>query len=167
MQDAQIINAEHRLPDDTSGVSDEEGDTVTSLVSLVSGKSAKGRLTLSERLSYGVGHVLNDLTAACWFTYLLPFLTETLTYPEAGTVFLSGQIADAIATPLVGFTHFVPADQAAGIYSDRTVSRFGKRKIWAAGGALLVLFSFGLVFPVFNECVPCILFKTSSSIVKV
>lgn len=25
---------------------------------------------------YGVGHMLNDITSACWFTYLLVFLTE-------------------------------------------------------------------------------------------
>lgn len=27
-------------------------------------------------LSYGVGHMLNDITSACWFTYLLLFLTN-------------------------------------------------------------------------------------------
>jgi hypothetical protein len=27
-------------------------------------------------LYYGVGHMLNDITAACWFTYLLLFLTD-------------------------------------------------------------------------------------------
>jgi len=27
-------------------------------------------------LSYGVGHMLNDITSACWFTYLLLFLTD-------------------------------------------------------------------------------------------
>lgn len=27
-------------------------------------------------LSYGVGHMLNDMTSSCWFTYLLLFLTE-------------------------------------------------------------------------------------------
>ena len=27
-------------------------------------------------LSYGVGHMLNDITSACWFTYLLVFLTD-------------------------------------------------------------------------------------------
>lgn len=27
-------------------------------------------------LCYGTGHMLNDLTAACWFTYLLIFLTD-------------------------------------------------------------------------------------------
>ncbi|KAM3733256.1 hypothetical protein ACB098_11G121400 [Castanea mollissima] len=26
---------------------------------------------------YGMGHMLNDITAACWFTYLLLFLTDT------------------------------------------------------------------------------------------
>lgn len=25
---------------------------------------------------YGVGHMLNDITASCWFTYLLLFLTD-------------------------------------------------------------------------------------------
>lgn len=27
-------------------------------------------------LSYGVGHMLNDITSSCWFTYLLLFLTN-------------------------------------------------------------------------------------------
>lgn len=25
---------------------------------------------------YGVGHMLNDISSACWFTYLLVFLTD-------------------------------------------------------------------------------------------
>lgn len=29
-----------------------------------------------SRLSYGVGHVLNDLTASMWFSYLLLYLHE-------------------------------------------------------------------------------------------
>lgn len=32
-----------------------------------------GRLAI---LYYGAGHMLNDITSACWFTYLLLFLTE-------------------------------------------------------------------------------------------
>lgn len=32
-----------------------------------------GRLSV---LCYGSGHMLNDITSACWFTYLLLFLTE-------------------------------------------------------------------------------------------
>ena len=26
--------------------------------------------------SYGIGHVLNDLTAACWFSFILYYLTD-------------------------------------------------------------------------------------------
>ena len=32
-----------------------------------------GRLSV---FYYGVGHMLNDITASCWFTYLLLFLTQ-------------------------------------------------------------------------------------------
>lgn len=32
-----------------------------------------GRLSV---FYYGVGHMLNDITASCWFTYLLLFLTD-------------------------------------------------------------------------------------------
>lgn len=32
-----------------------------------------GRLSV---ISYGVGHMLNDMTSACWFTYLLVFITD-------------------------------------------------------------------------------------------
>ncbi len=32
-----------------------------------------GRLSV---FYYGAGHMLNDITAACWFTYLLLFLTD-------------------------------------------------------------------------------------------
>ena len=35
-----------------------------------SSPAATGSLTTSEILSYAVGHVGNDLSAACWFTYM-------------------------------------------------------------------------------------------------
>ena len=35
-------------------------------------------LTLGQRLSYGVGHVLNDLAASMWFSYLLVYLQFVL-----------------------------------------------------------------------------------------
>ncbi|RRT42096.1 hypothetical protein B296_00048489 [Ensete ventricosum] len=62
-----------------------------------------GRLTT---LSYGAGHMLNDITSACWFTYLLLFLTDIGLSPrykvDAAIVMLSGQVADAFATVFVG-----------------------------------------------------------------
>jgi Na+/melibiose symporter-like transporter len=33
---------------------------------------------------YGVGHILNDLCAACWFNYLLYFLTDVMQINSAG-----------------------------------------------------------------------------------
>ncbi|TXG49103.1 hypothetical protein EZV62_024978 [Acer yangbiense] len=52
---------------------------------------------------YGSGHMLNDITAACWFTYLLLFLTDIGLSPRAAaSVMLSGQIADAFATIFTG-----------------------------------------------------------------
>ncbi|KAE8672154.1 hypothetical protein F3Y22_tig00111851pilonHSYRG00109 [Hibiscus syriacus] len=52
---------------------------------------------------YGVGHMLNDITSACWFTYLLLFLTEIgLSSRDAAIVMLSGQIADGLATIFFG-----------------------------------------------------------------
>jgi Na+/melibiose symporter-like transporter len=52
---------------------------------------------------YGVGHMLNDITASCWFTYLLLFLTQIGLSPrDAAIVMLSGQVADAFATIFTG-----------------------------------------------------------------
>ncbi|KAA8520306.1 hypothetical protein F0562_014562 [Nyssa sinensis] len=54
-------------------------------------------------LFYGVGHMLNDVTSSCWFTYLLVFLTNIGLSPrDAATVMLSGQIADGFATIFAG-----------------------------------------------------------------
>ncbi|KAL0006584.1 hypothetical protein SO802_008086 [Lithocarpus litseifolius] len=52
---------------------------------------------------YGMGHMLNDITAACWFTYLLLFLTDIGLSPrDAAMVMLSGQVADGFTTILAG-----------------------------------------------------------------
>ncbi|BFI34273.1 major facilitator superfamily domain-containing protein 12 [Marchantia polymorpha subsp. ruderalis] len=95
-------------------------------------------------LSYGTGHMLNDLTAACWFTYLLIFLTDVgLSPQQAATVMLSGQVADGIATIFVG----------------QLIDKFGHFKIWHAGGSILVALSFSSVF---GGCYACELLGTTS-----
>jgi len=59
-----------------------------------------------------------------WFNYLLVYLKEVNPIDSvqpglyAGIVMLCGQISDGIATPLVGYL------------SDKTNTRFGKRKPW-------------------------------------
>lgn len=99
----------------------------------------------SSILSYGVGHMLNDITSACWFTYLLLFLTDIGLSPrDAAIVMLSGQVADAFAT----------------IFAGELIDRFGHFKLWHAGGSFLVAISFSSVF---GGCLPCAILGTNSS----
>ena len=52
------------------------------------------RLPLKLQLAYGVGHVLNDVCASMWFTYLLVFFHLVLQFSnwEAGFMLLVGQV---------------------------------------------------------------------------
>lgn len=82
-------------------------------------------------IAYGTGHMLNDLTAACWFTYLLIFLTDVgLSPKQAGEVMLVGQITDGIGTICIG----------------QLIDKYGKFKRWHAWGSLIVATSFSSVF---------------------
>ncbi|KAM6989342.1 major facilitator superfamily domain-containing protein 12-like [Tautogolabrus adspersus] len=96
------------------------------------------------RLSYSLGHFLNDLCASMWFTYLLVFYHAVLGFQNsyAGVLLLVGQVADAICTPLVGYE------------SDRTpgCGNYGKRKTWHLVGTLSVMLSFAFIF---NQCLGC------------
>ncbi|KAG7201594.1 hypothetical protein KM043_004338 [Ampulex compressa] len=104
------------------------------------------RLPLSLRLAYGVGHVLNDICASMWFTYLLVYFHLVLGFDPtlAGVILLIGQVADALATPFVGF------------HSDKTddfwLCKYGARKTWHLLGTICVLFAFPFIF---SQCVGC------------
>ncbi|XP_040097850.1 major facilitator superfamily domain-containing protein 12 isoform X1 [Oryx dammah] len=102
-------------------------------------------LSLVARLSYAVGHFLNDLCASMWFTYLLLYLHSVRAYSSrgAGLLLLLGQVADGLCTPLVGFE----ADRAAG-----RCARFGPRKAWHLVGTICVLLSFPFIF---SPCLGC------------
>uniref|UniRef100_A0A6M2DN77 Putative na+/melibiose symporter n=1 Tax=Xenopsylla cheopis TaxID=163159 RepID=A0A6M2DN77_XENCH len=97
-------------------------------------------------IGYGIGHVLNDVCASMWFTYLLVYFHLVLGFSsaEAGVVLLVGQIADAVATPFVGF------------HSDKTddwwLCRYGRRKTWHLLGTLCTAFAFPFIF---SPCVGC------------
>ena len=96
-----------------------------------------------SRLSYGVGHVLNDLCSAMWFSHLLVYFDKVveLSATEAGILLLIGQIVDGLATPVVG------------IESDSTsITNYGKRKLWHLGGTIAVVFTFPFIF---NLCIGC------------
>ncbi|XP_071506133.1 major facilitator superfamily domain-containing protein 12-like [Diadema antillarum] len=106
-------------------------------------KPAK-RLPLTQRLSYGVGHVLNDLCASMWFSYLLLYFHKVLAFSNsmAGGLLLLGQVSDGICTPLIGYE------------SDRTKTgccNYGRRKSWHLLGTICVLAAFTFIFqPVFG-----------------
>jgi Na+/melibiose symporter-like transporter len=100
---------------------------------------------IKAKLAYSVGHVLNDLTASMWFSYLLLFYERIVgfTGPDAGYLLLIGQVADAIATTFIGFE------------SDRTrtgLFHYGRRKTWHLIGVISVLGSFPFCF---NLCFGC------------
>nr|XP_020475234.1 major facilitator superfamily domain-containing protein 12-like [Monopterus albus]XP_020475235.1 major facilitator superfamily domain-containing protein 12-like [Monopterus albus] len=104
----------------------------------------EGSLPVPRRLSYAVGHFLNDLCASMWFTYLLVFYHSVLGFhnTNAGILLLVGQVADAVCTPLIGYE------------SDRTpgCGNYGKRKTWHLVGTLSVMLSFAFIF---NQCLGC------------
>ena len=62
-------------------------------------------LTSISKSAYAISHFSNDLCAAAWFTYVLYYVKEVVGLNDyiSGFVILSGQIADAITTPIVGF----------------------------------------------------------------
>lgn len=86
--------------------------------------------------AYAVGHVYNDMCSTVWFMYLLYFISYTVEFGPglASLALLSGQIADGLATNMVGFL------------IDKTRTRYGKRTPWFIFGTILVIPSFLLTF---------------------
>ncbi|KAJ9577733.1 hypothetical protein L9F63_005726, partial [Diploptera punctata] len=104
------------------------------------------RLPLKLKLAYGVGHVLNDICASMWFTYLLVFFHLVLQFDSfmSGIILLVGQIADGVSTPFVG----VQSD----IDDDFWLFRYGRRKTWHLIDMSILLGSFPFIF---SPCIKC------------
>lgn len=104
----------------------------------------RSRIPHLQVAAFGVGHVLNDLCASIWFSYLLVFFHGVLQFSNtmAGNILLVGQIADGIATPFVGFE------------SDNlnVACRYGRRKTWHLVGTICVTLCFPLIF---IQCIGC------------
>ncbi|XP_076064572.1 major facilitator superfamily domain-containing protein 12-like [Oratosquilla oratoria] len=107
----------------------------------------KSSMKRSTKLGYGLGHVLNDLCASMWFTYLLVYLQYVLGLDKAlaGFLLLLGQVADGISTPIVG----IQSDRGC-VNSHCCV--YGKRKTWHLIGTVCVLFSFPFIFITCSHC---------------
>ena len=96
-------------------------------------------IPLRRKLGYSVGHVLNDLTASMWFSYLIAYFHEVKQFDDAlaGYLMLIGQVADAILTPIIG------------IACDRSVQgccNLGRRKSWHVIGAVTKVFALPCIF---------------------
>jgi GPH family glycoside/pentoside/hexuronide:cation symporter len=90
------------------------------------------RLKLSEKLSYGIGDVANGLAVASIGFWLLFYLTDVtgLSPWLAGMAIMIGRAWDAVTDPVMGWI------------TDRTTSRWGKRRPYLLFGA----FTYGLAF---------------------
>ena len=92
----------------------------------------KGKsLSLGTKLGFGVCDLGGQLFFTIMGFYLLNFMTDVakLGAGLAGTAMLIGKICDAITDPTVGYL------------SDRTRSRWGRRKPWMFWGAIFLFFT--------------------------
>lgn len=94
------------------------------------------RLPVRTKLFYGVGDVGNAMVNSAIQFFLLVFYTDgALIAPAlAGSALLIGKIWDAVNDPLFGWI------------SDRTTSRFGKRRVWMIFGAVPLAVSIVLLW---------------------
>ena len=104
--------------------------------------TASHKLPVFRRFSYGVGHVLNDLCASMWFSYLLVYYHFVINLPNAtaGLLLLIGQVVDAMCTPIIGYL------------CDKTRCFYGRRKIWHLIGTICVASSFSFIYHVCIKC---------------
>ncbi|CAH1135916.1 unnamed protein product [Ceutorhynchus assimilis] len=88
--------------------------------------------SIVQKLSFGLGHVFNDLCAAMWFSYTLFYLNVVLNIQSttAGTLLMIGQVIDSVATPLAGWA----------------IDYTGDRRAWHFGGTISVATGFSLLF---------------------
>ena len=93
------------------------------------------------KFGYSMGHVLNDMCAAMWFTYVLLFFEKVLNIDKdsAGTIMLIGQIMDGLATVFVGLC----VDKQNDFWLCNLI---GKRKAWHLIGTVFVMTSFPFIF---------------------
>ena len=105
------------------------------------------KVPILVKLAYGTGHILNDMCASMWFTYLLIYFHKVLNFDHVigGALLTIGQAADGLSTLFIGSV----SDRDSGL---AFCSRYGNRKTWHLIGTICVLFSFAFIF---SKCIHC------------
>ena len=100
------------------------------------GRMQPKRLTMKTKLGFGVGDLGGNLFFTMIGFYLMSFLTDTVMLGAAlaGAAAWIGKICDAITDPTVGFL------------SDRTRTKWGRRRPWMFAGAIFLFFTMILQF---------------------
>lgn len=96
----------------------------------------KRKYTLGSKFGYAAGDVLGGGAFALVSLLFLNFLVTIEGIPAAlgGTIVMIGKFWDAVIDPTLG------------IISDRTRSRFGRRRVFLLAGILPVIFTFSLLW---------------------
>ncbi len=94
------------------------------------------KLTMLEKISYAIPAFSLAVIGIPVYVYIPKFYSDVigLNIAYLGTVLLFARIFDAVTDP------------AIGLLSDRTMSKFGRRKPWIAAGAILTAITVVLLF---------------------
>ncbi len=113
-----------------------DGNRTMKTTSQENGGAAEESLSLRTKLGFGVCDLGGNLFFTIMGFYLLYYLTNRLGLEAglAGTALMIGKVWDAVTDPIVG------------VLSDRTRTRWGRRKPWIFAGAVLLFFSMLFMF---------------------
>jgi GPH family glycoside/pentoside/hexuronide:cation symporter len=97
---------------------------------------SNGRLSLGEKVGYGVGDYGANLVFQSVLIFLIFYLTDVfgVAATTAGTIFLISKVWDGVSDPMVGYL------------SDRTYTRWGQKRPYLLFGAIPLGISFFLLF---------------------
>lgn len=98
--------------------------------------AAPGRLGLGTKIGYGVGDIFGGGAMLIVGSYYLYFLTDVVRINPglAGTAFLVSKLWDAVTDPF------------EGVLTDRTRTRFGRRRPYLLAGIPFIVLSFFLMW---------------------
>jgi GPH family glycoside/pentoside/hexuronide:cation symporter len=128
---------------------------------------AEGRLTVKQKLGFGIFDLGGNMLFTLMSFWALKYLTDTVGIAAvwAGTAVMIGKAWDAVTDPMMGFI------------SDRTLSRWGRRRIYLLFGAVPMLLTMIFFFtaPVYLPAsthivwaiVALMLLNTASTIINV